>query len=129
MHHRTLLAVSVFAFVGIGILALGVEHPDSRSGEFFMAQVGGAVGISVGVLPNEFNAWAAELKKKEALLADREQNIEERETAMRASILREEMSYYVATRVFLSGIGALLIGLIFFKLRSDRRRKAELVRA
>lgn len=82
LYHKILrVALMVCAFVLIfesGLLIPATAVLSQNTGSF----LANAVGVSVGVAPNELNTWTAALTEKEMLLAEREAVIAEREIAV-----------------------------------------------
>ena len=70
------IVVAFFAYLGLNPINVG---------QYFGAQVGSAVGMSVDIPENPFNKLALQLKEKEERLDQREKELEQREQELTAS--------------------------------------------
>ena len=117
----TLLAGGI-SFYGVSALT------KNTSGDLFLAQLGSAIGITVGVLPNEANTLLAQLKEKEQALDVREQNISFREAELRGESALDEAEYYGrVVKALIAAVCALhvLVAVNFwFDHRRSRKERA-----
>lgn len=91
-------------------------------GQYFIAQIGSGIGVSVSVPPNPFNALAQQLQEKEETLLEKEINLVERENLLTERI-EEGRNKNDKTLNYLSIIGGVLLTLILLNFYFDYRRR------
>ena len=91
-------------------------------GKYFIAQVGSAVGVTVGVAPNPFNTLAQQLKEKELALADREKELQQEEAAFGKKI-DKKLATQNKIFLYLLIVGGILALLVLLNFYLDYRRR------
>jgi predicted PurR-regulated permease PerM len=123
MHKNLVTFFSLIFLFGVTVIGAGRMLGDIAPAVSSLTAT--AISVSAGVLPNEYNALAQELSKKEAELKAREGNITAYEQALqeKASSLDEER--YTALLIFGGLFGGVLLMLILLNFYLDSKRRGQ----
>ncbi len=122
MHRLHSLGIFSIALIVVAFYASLFQTSSPTPGARLIAQLGSAVGMSVGVMPNEVNTLAAQLREKEEHLAQREHTVEEREALLRGTLIDQEKTYALSREALSLFGGGLLFALLLANFYLDWRR-------
>jgi len=103
IYHQLLRVSSVVICLSL-VMISGILYPATREiSSLMIYQMASAIGVTVGVTPNELNVITAQLTEKERQLAVREASLREREIAVLIpqGANSERSTYILATLLFI----------------------------
>lgn len=91
-------------------------------GQYLVAQVGSAIGVTVSIPSNPFNMLAQQLAEKESTLGEKEKELQQKEAALEAKTNEKQRSQ---NRILTYGgvFGAVLFALILANFYFDWRKR------
>lgn len=127
MPRRTIISIALtLSFLSAAFIFLWVVFNAGpvATGKYLAAQVGSAIGVTVSIPPNPFSTLAQQLKEKEFVLSDKEQELQQKEAALKTQSNQEQNAQ---NKILLSlfVLGGILLSLILLNFYLDYRRKRQ----